>query len=124
MLLALCAFWVFLGSSVSLAAPESGAVDAARGLDLVQTVAPVILDVRTDAEFAAGHVPGALHIPVDALEARLEEIPEKSILILCRTGRRAEAAWNVLHKARPQQSIWFLKAKPGYGSDGSWTFED
>jgi 3-mercaptopyruvate sulfurtransferase SseA len=38
--------------------------------------APVIIDVRGEEEYAAGHIPGALHIPADELEARLDEIPK------------------------------------------------
>jgi rhodanese-related sulfurtransferase len=36
---------------------------------------PVVIDVRGDEEFAAGHVPGALHIPGGDLATRLAEIP-------------------------------------------------
>jgi len=37
--------------------------------------APFVIDVRGAAEFAAGHLPGAHHIPGDELEARLDEVP-------------------------------------------------
>jgi rhodanese-related sulfurtransferase len=36
----------------------------------------VVLDVRPAAEYAAGHLPGAVNIPPDELEARLAELPE------------------------------------------------
>lgn len=36
---------------------------------------PVIIDVRSDEEYAAGHIPGALHIPADEVTTRLNEIP-------------------------------------------------
>lgn len=42
---------------------------------LAQT--PTIIDVRGAAEYAAGHVPGALHIPADELPRRLAEIPRE-----------------------------------------------
>lgn len=59
--------------------------------------APLILDVRTPAEFAAGHVPGAVLIPHDQLAARLDEIGrDRWVLVYCRSGRRAEAAEKVL----------------------------
>lgn len=45
----------------------------------------VVLDVRPEPEYAAGHIPGALSIPVAALEARLEEIPAGSdVVAYCR----------------------------------------
>jgi rhodanese-related sulfurtransferase/biotin operon repressor len=45
----------------------------------------VVLDVRPTVEFAAGHIPGAVSIPVDELEARLKDIPEDvEIVAYCR----------------------------------------
>jgi rhodanese-related sulfurtransferase len=38
--------------------------------------APLVIDVRGEEEYAAGHIPGALHIPADELAGRLDEIPE------------------------------------------------
>lgn len=57
--------------------------------------APVYLDVREDEEFAAGHVPGALHVPLAELPQRAGELPDAPVLVLCRTGGRAgkAAAW-------------------------------
>jgi ArsR family transcriptional regulator len=44
-----------------------------------------ILDVRPEDEFALGHVPGALNIPLRELEARLSEIdPQQEIVAYCR----------------------------------------
>jgi rhodanese-related sulfurtransferase len=44
-----------------------------------------VLDVRPATEFAAGHVPGALGIPLDELEARLAELPvDREIVAYCR----------------------------------------
>jgi rhodanese-related sulfurtransferase len=40
-----------------------------------QAGGPVVIDVRSEEEYAAGHIPGALHIPASELEARLDEIP-------------------------------------------------
>ena len=36
---------------------------------------PVVIDVRSADEYAAGHIPGALHIPADELAQWLNEIP-------------------------------------------------
>ncbi|WP_363323059.1 rhodanese-like domain-containing protein [uncultured Bilophila sp.] len=71
-----------------------------------------------------GHVPGALHIPMADLERRMGDVPGGRILVLCRSGKRAERAWNLLHAARPRQEIWFLTGKPCYGTNGSWRFAD
>lgn len=45
----------------------------------------VVLDVRPEAEYRAGHIPGARSIPLDELEARLREIPkDPAIVAYCR----------------------------------------
>ncbi len=36
---------------------------------------PVVIDVRGDDEYAAGHIPGALHMPAGEVEERLDELP-------------------------------------------------
>ena len=61
----------------------------------------LILDVRTRAEVAAGMLPGAVNIPVDELQGRLAELPkDKEIVTHCRTGLRAEMAYNILRNAK------------------------
>ncbi|MEC5424862.1 sulfurtransferase TusA family protein [Virgibacillus sp. C22-A2] len=52
-----------------------------------------IIDVREPAEFAFGHIPGAVNIPLGELEDKLEEIDEnKEHHIVCRTGNRSDLA--------------------------------
>ncbi|WP_415855798.1 rhodanese-like domain-containing protein [Sinomonas sp. G460-2] len=52
--------------------------------------AGVLLDVREDYEWEAGHAQGALHIPMDQLPARLGELdPDEDLLVVCRTGGRS-----------------------------------
>ena len=52
-----------------------------------------ILDVRGAAEYAGGHIPGAINIAHTRLSARLDEVPtDKPILAYCRSGNRASAA--------------------------------
>ena len=50
---------------------------------------PTYVDVREAAEFAAGHVPGAVHIPLEDLPERAGELPEGEVHVLCRAGGRA-----------------------------------
>ncbi|MEW5734134.1 MAG: FAD-dependent oxidoreductase [Thermodesulfobacteriota bacterium] len=53
----------------------------------------VILDVRTPFEWKRGHVPGALHIPVDELRQNLDSLPEdKEIWTYCYVGARSHLA--------------------------------
>jgi rhodanese-related sulfurtransferase len=58
-----------------------------------------LLDVREDDEWTAGHIDGALHIPLGQLAARLDELPkERTIVAVCRSGGRSEAAVRGLRK--------------------------
>ena len=62
----------------------------------------VVLDVRTPAEFAEGHLPGAINIPHTELASRLEELSrarEADIVVYCRTGNRTAQALGILENA-------------------------
>jgi rhodanese-related sulfurtransferase len=60
----------------------------------------VFLDVREHDEWAAGHIEGALHIPMGELSARQDEIPQdRPIAAVCRTGRRSAAVTEALARA-------------------------
>ena len=57
----------------------------------------ILLDVRTELEFANGHLPGALNIPVDELRQRLSELnKDKLILAYCQVGLRGYIAARIL----------------------------
>jgi len=58
----------------------------------------LVLDVRTPAEFASGHIPNAHLIPVDELEDRLGELPPKDtpMLVHCAAGGRSTTACQTL----------------------------
>lgn len=56
----------------------------------------VVLDVRTAGEVAAGSVPGALHIPVDELRARHQELPDTTLMVMCAVGVRGNVATRLL----------------------------
>jgi rhodanese-related sulfurtransferase len=49
-----------------------------------------VIDVREPAEFAAGHVPGAVNLPQAELASRLEEVPrDRPVLVICQGGFRS-----------------------------------
>lgn len=57
----------------------------------------VILDVRTQAEVAQGMLPGSIHIPIDELRERLDELDRtRPTVVVCRVGQRGYAAARVL----------------------------
>ena len=61
----------------------------------------IIIDARTQEEYDAGHIPGAILIPEYEIAARAEkELPNKDqlILVYCRSGRRSKIAAEELVK--------------------------
>jgi rhodanese-related sulfurtransferase len=82
-----------------------------------------LLDVREHDEWAAGHAPDAVHIPLGDLPARLEELaklPEdQPLYVVCRTGgRSAQAAawlnangWDAVNVAGGMKS-WHTEGRP------------
>jgi len=60
----------------------------------------LILNVCTKEETSEGMLEGAMSIPLDSLQARLNELPkDKEIIIHCRAGLRAEMAYHILRNA-------------------------
>lgn len=65
--------------------PETQHVDRDELLRLARSGEVVVLDVRPPEEYAAGHIPGAISIPIDELAARLADLPmDQQIVAYCR----------------------------------------
>ena len=59
-----------------------------------------VVDVRTPQEFDAGHIPGAVNVPVDELRSRLGELPrDLEIAAYCQVGQRGYLATRILRQA-------------------------
>jgi NADPH-dependent 2,4-dienoyl-CoA reductase/sulfur reductase-like enzyme/rhodanese-related sulfurtransferase len=74
-----------------------------------------ILDVRTQAEFDRGHIPGAILAPVDELRDRLDELEGDEYVVHCAVGQRAHTAIQIL-KSRG------IKARNLSGGYTTWKF--
>ena len=75
-------------------------LDARETAALVERGDGVVLDVRERIEWTAGHIPGALHMPLDELGARTVELPgERMIVAVCRSGNRSRWAVRDLRRA-------------------------
>jgi rhodanese-related sulfurtransferase len=57
-----------------------------------------VLDVRQAAEYAAGHVPGAAHVELGDLPARIQDVPAGAV-VMCGHGERAMTAASLLQRA-------------------------
>ena len=70
-------------------------ITADEGQALMDAGTPIIVDVRTAQEYADGHIPGAINIPVeeigDAKPAELTDT-EEELIVYCRTGVRSKQA--------------------------------
>jgi len=75
-------------------------VDVESILAAVPDQRPMFLDVRTAQEFSAGHLPGAVNIPVDELRSRMHELTrDRNIAAYCQVGQRGYLATRILLQA-------------------------
>jgi rhodanese-related sulfurtransferase len=59
----------------------------------------VLVDVRDEAEFSEGHIPGAINIPAETFASRSEVLPkDKKVIVYCNTGGRSYMAYRKLMK--------------------------
>jgi NADPH-dependent 2,4-dienoyl-CoA reductase/sulfur reductase-like enzyme/rhodanese-related sulfurtransferase len=72
----------FVGSNIL-----QGLVKSVTCAELERMENPYILDIRPKSEFAAGHVPGAVHIPREEVRRRMGELPrDRQIVVICQSG--------------------------------------
>ncbi|MEZ4732126.1 MAG: rhodanese-like domain-containing protein [Caldilineaceae bacterium] len=72
-----------------------GKLDAFK--EILATGEAVIIDVRTADEYAAGHIAGAVNVPLDTLAQSLDKIPtDKPVMVYCASGHRAGMALSSL----------------------------
>ncbi len=67
--------------------------------DRVEQVGGAVLDIRQDSEYAAGHLPRALHVELGALPARTGEVDAGPTVVMCGHGERAMTAATLLQRA-------------------------
>ena len=82
--------------------PSAAAEDRAAAPDPHELVAngATLLDVRTAAEYGAGHIDGAMLVPVAELGARMNEIPrDRPVVVYCHSGSRSARAASMLREA-------------------------
>jgi len=70
-------------------------VDADAAAQLIRDKKAVVFDVRTSAEYAAGRIPKAAHVPLRQLPHKLDDLKKykgRPIVVSCRTGSRSASA--------------------------------
>lgn len=123
--------------------PRSGS-DTAGGLVSAATLAAqlaenpdnLVVDVRTPAEFGAGHIAGAINLPLDQVDAHLRRIVTDAggrLVLVCQSGGRATQAFETLTAAGLHDvevldggmNAWIAAGAPTdvTGSPDDWTIE-
>jgi rhodanese-related sulfurtransferase len=90
--------WPEISRLVGVGGAELGTLEVTRLMNQGMTL---ILDVRDEKDFAAGHLPKARHIPIRELAGRLQEIAKfkaKPVIVTDKSGPRAGAACRLLKK--------------------------
>ena len=87
----------------------------------------VFLDVREQLEWDAGHIEGAVHVPMGQLRDRLDEVPaDRAVVAVCRSGNRSGVVtqalrgvgYDVVNMAGGMQA-WAAAGLPFSATDGS-----
>jgi phage shock protein E len=106
--------WIWLLPLLLIAAfvlfRRQGAVTKAEAHAMVEAGA-LLVDVRTPAEFAAGHLPGAVNVPLNEVQRRLDALGPKDQpkVLYCASGTRSAMARSML-KGRGYSQVWNLGA--------------
>lgn len=78
------------------AGPKVTVVDV-KGLQQAQSQGARVVDVRSPAEFAGGHIPGAQNVPLDSFQASASQWDKSApIVVYCQTGSRSAEAVTML----------------------------
>jgi len=76
---------------------SSGDISPTRAEALIASADLLIIDVREPYEFAAGHIPQAINIPLGTLASHVVRLDQdKSFLLVCRSGNRSGQAKRLL----------------------------
>ena len=106
---------------------EAGGASESNGRLTVEQVAraaggsapPLLIDVRQASEYAAGHVPGAVHIGAGELPDRLAELPrDRPVATICASGYRSSVAASLLRQAGFTDVSWVAGGVPTWEAAG------
>ncbi len=87
--------------------------------DLMDSVDVTLVDVREDPEWEAGHIPGAVHVPLRTLMQNLDQIPkEQPVVTYCKTGHRAAMGMTALQMVGYDNARAFPPSFVGWSEAG------
>ncbi|OFV79063.1 rhodanese-like domain-containing protein [Rhodococcus erythropolis] len=104
------------------APPEA---DPAAAHALIAESGAILIDVREDDEWAAGHAPAAVHVPLGSLDPS-DYTPDRTLVVVCRSGARSSkaamalaAAGRTAHNLIGGMKAWHEDGRPVVRDDGT-----
>jgi rhodanese-related sulfurtransferase len=87
--------------------------------EMMEATSPLMIDVREESEYAEGHIPGAINIPLRTLSQNLDKVPADSpVVVYCASGHRAGTALTAL------QLLGYNNVKSFAGGWKAWSGAD
>ena len=108
---------LLIGTEVLRRLRGVAAVNNTAAMQLINHQDAVLLDIRNEGDYKAGHIAAARHIPLKELKTRMKELMKfksKPIIVYCQTGMQSSSAGNMLKKEG------FSDVKTLHGGIVSW----
>ena len=85
----------------------------------------LLVDVRDPDEFKTGSMKGAINIPINDLEKKMDSLPaDKTVVFFCGTAGRAGEAYDMLKMFKSDMKAYFLNAEIDFKGDGTYTMKE
>ncbi len=85
----------------------------------------LLVDVRDAKEFKAGAIKGAINIPINDLEKKIDTLPkDKPSVFLCGTGARSGEAYDTVKLLRSDLPVYFIDAEMKFNPDGTFSIKE
>jgi rhodanese-related sulfurtransferase len=82
----------------------------------------MVVDVRDAKEFAAGTMKGAVNLPINELEKKVNTLPRnKPVVFICGTGARSGEAYDMVKLVASDVQASFIESEIKFGGDGTYT---
>lgn len=110
------------GSAIK-AGKEEGSIDVEAFKKIVaeNPESIMLVDVRDKEDFEAGSFKTAVNMPIDVVEAKIDELPtDKPIVFVCNTGAQSGEVYYMIQDVKPSmKNVFYLEAECTYNKDGS-----
>ena len=98
----ICVVLYCIGALIWPYVRRSASVSSTEATQMINKGKVAIIDVRDQADYKSGHLPNAIHVPLDALEERLpklEKLKKQPVIVIDKTGKQSRAASRALRGA-------------------------